>query len=210
MPDPVPAAQPTSEAAPVQTPPQATTTPAGDAKPVENTPAAAPASKPGEQPTPAPAAESKPIELKLPEKSPLDPSRVESIAALAKERGLTPEAAQELLTREHEAAVSVLQAQEAELGKRQAAWVEELKADPEIGGEKFAENAELSKRALDAFGDEDLKKMLIESGMGNYLPVARMLNKIGRAMAEDRLVLPGASAPGPKDDRELFYGKPNN
>lgn len=213
MPDPTPAAQPSSEAAPGgQTTPPAPAAPTGDAgKPAGDQPASTPASKPTEEtkpePKPGETPGDKPLELKLPENSPLDPARVDAIAALAKERGLSQEAAQEILNSESAAVASYVEKQEAVLAQRKAEWVEELKKDPNIGGEKFAENAELSKRVLATFGDDDLSKALIDTGLGNYPPLVRFMNKVGRAMAEDRLVTPGAAAPGPKDDRDIFYGK---
>lgn len=213
MPDPTPAAQPSSEAAPGgQNATAAPPAPTGDGgQPAAAPPASTPApktneeAKPEEKPAEKPA--DKPLELKLPENSLLDPARVDAVAALAKERGLSQEAAQELLNSESAAVASYVEKNTAVMAQADAAWVEELKADPVLGGQHYAESAETNKRVLEAFGDEALIKALTDSRLGNYPPLNRFLNKIGKAMAEDKLVQPGAQPPAPKDDRQLFYSK---
>ena len=38
--------------------------------------------------------------------------------------------------------------------------IDEVKADKEIGGDKFDESVEMSRRVIDRFGGEDLKSVL--------------------------------------------------
>lgn len=159
-------------------------------------------------PAPAPAAPVVPekYDLKLPDGSPLDPSRVEKIAALAKERGLSNEAAQELLTGEHELLAEHVEKQKANLVSQAEAWKAQLAQDPEIGGEKLAENVELAKRVINKYGDDQLKKALDDTGLGNYPGLVKLFTKIGREMAPDKLVITDNSGGEKKSIEERLYG----
>lgn len=144
-------------------------------------------------------------DLKLPDGSPLDPSRVERIVSLAKERGLSNEAAQELLNGEHEGVSAFMEHQQAMMAKKDEAWIEELKSDPDFGRDKFDENLELAKRALDHFGDAELKQELNKTRLGNYPRLVKMFNRIGRAMASDKLILPSSSGSEKKSLEDRLY-----
>lgn len=141
-------------------------------------------------------------DLKLPEGSVLHPAVVDKIAALAKERGLSNEKAQELLNQESDSVAAAVQQQAS-------AWAEEAKSDPEIGGDGFKENVELSKRVIARFGSDSLKKELDKTGYGNHPELVRLLTKIGKAMDPDRLVIPGTQSGGKKSIEDIFYSTEN-
>ena len=145
-------------------------------------------------------------ELKLPEGSLLDESAVERTVSYAKERGLTNEQAQAILEREHGAVASYVEAQTKALQTKATAWVAEIKADKEIGGEKFNENVELAKRVIQKHAPENLKKVLNETGLGNHPDLVRMLVSIAKGGAEDKMVIPGAQPAGkPKSTAEILF-----
>jgi hypothetical protein len=149
--------------------------------------------------------------LTLPENSPLDDSAVERIAAKAKERGLTPEQAQELLNHESDAVSGYAQAQSEAFKQAVESWKATIENDKELGGADYAKNAELAKRVVDRFATEDFKKALNETGFGNHPELFRVFFKIGKAMAEDQLVMPGAQqAPKQRSVEDLLYGNNNN
>jgi hypothetical protein len=149
--------------------------------------------------------------LKLPEDSPLDDGAVERIAAKAKERGLTTEQAQELLNHESEAISSYAKAQSEAFKQAVDGWKSTIENDKELGGADYAKNAELAKRVVDRFATEDFKKALNETGFGNHPELFRVFFKIGKAMAEDQLVMPGAQqAPKQRSVEDLLYGNNNN
>lgn len=196
---PAPAPAPAEGAAP-NTAPEAAAAAAGEGA----------GNKAGEAaPAAAPAVPEK-YDLKLPEGSKLDPARVEGIAAFAKERGLSQDAAQALLQREAEAVEGYAQAQVAEVEKAKAGWLEAVKTDPEVGGDNLPQNAELAKRVLARYGSESLNKTLETTGLGNHPELVRLLVRISKSMTEDQLVLPSAASAGKKSDQELFYGPPKN
>ena len=80
-----------------------------------------------------PAEQEKPIELKLPENSLIAESRLQEIAKISKEKGLTQEQAQEMLNSESSNLSKFMQSQQESLNERMSSWVDEIKADKEIG-----------------------------------------------------------------------------
>ena len=153
-----------------------------------------------------PAAEVK-FELKLPEGSLLDASAIERTVAFAKEQGLSPKAAQAMLDRESKLLTSNAEGQKASWEKEVATWLEVSKADKEIGGEGFGKNAELAKRVIERYGTKEFKEGLSATGFGNHPELFRFVLNIGKAMADDQLVLPGSkNTAAPKDMADVFYG----
>lgn len=146
-------------------------------------------------------------DLKLPEKSALDASAIERIAAYAKEQGLTNEEAQGLLEIESEAVSRYAQAQAEQVKSKVEGWKADVRKDKEIGGEAFEKNVELAKRVVERFASEDFKKALNETGLGNHPELVRVFFKIGLAMADDSLVQSGAQiGPKSRDVADLLYG----
>lgn len=101
--------------------------------------------------------------------------------------------------------------------KRQEGWVEEIKADKEIGGENLEKNKTFMARGIRHFcmGDDGkineaevaaLKEMLIDTGFGNTLPAARFFTRVGKSVSEDLMErgAPGAQRKGDMADR--LYG----
>ena len=146
-------------------------------------------------------------ELKLPEGSLLSAEAIERSAAFAKEHGLSNEAAQAALDRESNALSSYAESQKESWNKETVAWLETSKADKELGGEEFGKNAELAKRVVTRYGTEEFAKGLTETGFGNHPELFRFVLRVGKAMGDDQLVLPGSQAAAEtKDMADLFYG----
>lgn len=150
--------------------------------------------------TPAPAPVAPPpvvtYDLKAADGTPLDAARAEKFVAYAKEHKLSNEQAQAVLNRENDAVSSYQAAVNEQFKQRATAWVEEVKSDKEFGGENFAKNAELVKRVVERFGNENLKKTLNETGLGNYPELFSFVTRIGKAFSEDQLVMPGSQPAG--------------
>jgi hypothetical protein len=191
-------AKPVEGAKPAEAAVAAAASPAPEAaKPVEAKPVEAP--KPVEK-----------YELSLPKDSLLDASAVEKVSSYAKEKGLSNEQAQAILEREHGAIASFAEKQRADLAhKADHVWPEQIKADKEIGGEAFKANAELALRVVEKFASTDLRKTLTETGLGNHPELVRCFVKIGKAMSEDQLVIPGSQSGGKRSFEDIFYGNTN-
>lgn len=139
-------------------------------------------------------------ELKLPEGSLLDPSTLEKISAYAKEKGLSNEAAQEVLERENQAVASHHEAQMKKVETIRNDWAKDAEADPEIGGDDFKKNAELSRRLIEK-ANPAIKSLLDNTGFGNHPEVIRLMVNIIKmtGLAEDTLIHAKAQA-GDTDD----------
>ena len=131
---------------------------------------------------------------------------MKSFAEEAKALNLTNEQAQKVLDRDHATAAAVVAQQEAELKANIVEWEKQVKADQEIGGDKMDESLNLSARVLKRFGSDALIKSLNETGLGSNPEVIRLFSKIGRAMSDDQLVVPG-SQPTPSDKPTSLVNK---
>ncbi len=160
-------------------------------------------------PPPIPVVPEK-YDLKLEEGSLLDPSHVEQFESFAKEKKMTQEQAQEFLQREHKAIQSFYESQQQKFEQTKEAWKQQTISDPEIGGEKFNENIELAHRALKQFGSETFMQAIESTGYGNHPEMVRVFARIGKMMAESKIVTPGTQTGGPsKNMADIFYGDKN-
>ena len=126
--------------------------------------------------------EGPPAEYKfeVPEGMTLDEAAASEFSVLAKDMGLTQENAQKL--------VGLYAAQQAKAADsyatQVAAWGEQVKNDPEIGGAKLAENLAVAKRAVDLAGPE-FKALLTETGYGNHPVFVKACIAWGKALSPD-------------------------
>lgn len=176
-----------------------------DEKPVDEKPVDKPAEKPVEKPV-SPTK----YDLKLSDGSLLTKDDLERVAGQALKQGLTQEQAAELLSNEESSvkrgADAYAKKQEEVLAAENKRWIEAGMADPEIGGDKYAESAELAKRVVEKFGTKELREGLDKSGLGNYHEFVKLMSRIGRAMDSDKLVIGDANNKQPKSLAERLYG----
>ena len=72
-------------------------------------------------------------------------------------------------------------------------WLNEAKADKEIGGDNFDQNIAIAGKAIEAFGDDTLKELLDKSGFGNHPSFIKAFYNAGKQLSEAP-VLKGAEA----------------
>lgn len=192
-----------------------------ETKPVETQAPAAQAAKPADQGNPVETQsktieekpqEAKPqtpekYELKLPEKSPLQPKALEEIAAFAKENGLSQEQAQGLVKRESEAISRYVDGQKEELSKvNNGAWLQQLESDNEVGGKNIEESGHLAyKAAVHYFGESfvsDIKRM----HLNNYPVLFKGLVRLGKTLSNDSFVQSNTRSAGNKTMAQRLYG----
>ena len=131
----------------------------------------------------------------------LDPEVLTAFGEVAKDLDLSQEAAQKVLDK----VAPVIQAKQAKaLEVAKADWVSNSQTDEEFGGEKLNDNLEIAKTALDAFGNDALKSLLVETGFGNHPEIIRFMYRAGKAISEDSYVGNSEGADysrnsGPKD-----------
>ena len=148
-------------------------------------------------------------DLKLPADALVSEAALEATVEMAKRLQLTNEGAQDFL--DH--ADDFVQAfQKSNLDTWNAAteeWVEDIRKDSEIGGDKFDESIDLGRKAIDRFGTPELREALTATGLGNHPEFVRMCARIGAAMKEDSFI-PGATGrSGPRDPADVLYPNQN-
>jgi len=199
MPEPIETPNPaeSGKETPPATPPADQKPPTEPAKP-KDTPATPPKT---EDAPPAKVVPEK-YDLKLPDGSILETSVVDRIAAIAKERGMSQEEAQSFLNEQNQSVATFVE-------ERKKSWFEAVKGDKEFGGDAFTVNAELAKRVVQRFDPSgELQAELDKMGYGNHPAMFKFVTRIGKAMSEDQLVVPGAQTGTTKKSmEEIFYGE---
>ena len=127
----------------------------------------------------------------LPEGIPADAKLMEGFKGLAKEMGLSQEAAQKFVTLQGEHAKVSMEAMVKEAEAQKVKILEQYKNDTikELGPE-YQKELSFAAKALDRFGTPELRKLMDETGLGNHPLLVKSWVAIGKTMAED-------GAPGP-------------
>ncbi len=168
-------------------------------------------------PKPPEKSESKPAgalaayELKAPENSLLSAAHIESLKAYAKDKGYSNDQAQALLERESIAAQASIETINQAAQVQSAKWLEEAKADKEIGGEKFAQSCEIASHALDVlFPGIEIRKFMDQTGFGNNPQILKGFVKIGKMLQPDKFNQAPGQMPPKRDTLKTMYDHPTS
>lgn len=144
-------------------------------------------------------------DLQMPEGVELDKDAAAEFVAIAKSLELSQENAQKLAT-----IAGKIQQKQAEARARQVeSWVEEVKADKDLGGDKLEENLGVARKALETFGSPELKDVLNASGLGNHPAVIRAFFKAGKAISDDGFVRGSAPRADSNDPAKKMFPNMN-
>lgn len=210
------AAAPASSAAPASQSQQATS-----GQPASGGQAAAASTAGGQgQPAagekPAGAAPEK-YEFKAPQGIVMDDATTAQFSELARKLNLPQEAAQEVIDKlAPSMAAANAKAIETALRNQSTQWADQVKADPEIGGEKLSENLAVVKKAADRFLTPGLRALLdpfdrqknpVGTGLGNHPELVKLFHRLGKAISEDKVVSGTRATPeGQRDAATVLYG----
>lgn len=139
-------------------------------------------------------------ELAMPEGIELDKASAEEFSAVARELKLDQASAQKLA----DIAAKQQQRQVEAHTKLVESWVEQVKTDKEIGGDKLDENLGIARKALETFGSPELRDVLNASGLGNHPAVIKAFYKAGKAVSEDKFVTGAPKGTDTDAARKLF------
>ncbi|WQY99898.1 peptidase [Salmonella phage VB_ST_SPNIS2] len=146
-------------------------------------------------------------EFKPAEGQELDTSALEQFEPIARELNLTNEQAQKMVDLYGSKIMPMVQQQQVEAWQKTTEqWAADVKADKEIGGDKLTANLSAAQRALEQFGDPELKEYLDSTGLGNHPALVKAFIKVGKAMSEDKVVTGGHESGG-SDLISAFYPK---
>jgi len=130
---------------------------------------------------------------------------------LAKEHGLSEEVAKQFW----DLGMQTLQNNDPQKFMEQArdqnrtAWYNEVKNDPELGGENFEQTQQLAKRAVKEFGDENFLNLLEDSGLANHPTVVRYLTRVGKEVSEGSFSKSNSGNSQPKSAAHILYPNQN-
>lgn len=139
-------------------------------------------------------------EFQMPDGVELDTAAAEEFKGIAKEYGLTQEQAQKVA----DIGAKMVQRQTEAHQTQVQTWVDAVKADKEIGGDKLSENLAIARKTIDTFGSPELKTMLNVTGIGNHPEIVKMAYKIGKAISDDGFVR-GGNTTAPRSAAEIMY-----
>ncbi|MBS0520517.1 MAG: hypothetical protein JSR90_17610 [Proteobacteria bacterium] len=144
--------------------------------------------------------------FRLPEGVALDADSMKSATELFAHSGLSQEQAQKFIdlavSREQAAAQKGMQA----FVDLQNKWVSEIKADPDIGGDKLTASLASASRAIDRLGVPGLREALNLTGAGNHPAVVKAFVRLGQMVSEDRFAPGKDAAPAaPRSLAEVIY-----
>lgn len=146
-------------------------------------------------------------EFKPAEGQELDTAALEQFEPIACELNLNNEQAQKMVDLYGTKILPMVQKQQAESWQKTTEqWAADVKADKEIGGDKLTANLSAAQRALEQFGDQELKEYLDTTGLGNHPALVKAFIKVGKAMSEDKVVTGGHESGG-SDLISAFYPK---
>lgn len=134
-------------------------------------------------------------DLQMPEGVELDSVAADEFTVIAKELKLDNAQAQKLA----DVAANMQKRQAEAHAKTVETWVESVKADKEIGGDKLNENLAVARKAMETFGSPELKDVLNMTGFGNHPAIIKAFYKIGQAISSDQIVV-GKPPAGTVDD----------
>lgn len=144
-------------------------------------------------------------EFKLPDGMELDTAARDAFIPLAKELKLSPEQAQKFV----DLKVADTQRQAEAWQSQQAKWVDEVKADAEIGGDNLEKSLAYAKAAVDFIADPELTKLLNTTGYGNHPTLVKAFVKIGKQLAPDSFVGGKREAAANTEDAQLAHMYPS-
>jgi hypothetical protein len=145
-------------------------------------------------------------EFKLPEGVTADADSLKPATELFAETGLNQDQAQKFIdlamARETAAAHKSVQA----FVDLQNQWVSEIKADPDIGGDRLKASLSSANRAIDRLDVPGLREALNFTGAGNHPAIVKAFVRLGQMIAEDRF-RPGHPARPrvPRSPAEVIY-----
>ncbi len=145
-------------------------------------------------------------EFKLPEGVNVDAESLKPATELFAETGLSQDQAQKFIdlamARETAAAHKSVQA----FVDLQNQWVSEIKADPDIGGDRLKASLASANRAIDRLDVPGLREALNFTGAGNHPAIVKAFVRLGQMIAEDRF-RPGhiARPQVPRSPAEVIY-----
>lgn len=145
-------------------------------------------------------------DFSLPEGMDVDQEALGEFTKFAQEHGLSQEAAQSLIDSHVSNIEKFTEAQQERWSEIKESWSKEALADKELQSEEGGSEAAvaLAKTAVEKLGGGELQEALELTGAGNHPAVVKAFYKMGKAMAEDKMVFGGTASDTSSKAAKLF------
>jgi len=130
-------------------------------------------------------------DFSLPEGVEMDAEVLTEFKGIAKELGISQEAAQKLIDLQGRLETQRADAIQQALADQSKQWAEQIRSDKDFGGENYDSNVAVAVKAIEQFGSPELRQVLNDSGLGNHPELVKFCHRIGKAISDDSLVLGG-------------------
>lgn len=146
-------------------------------------------------------------DIKLPEGLQAPEEMLSSFTDVMNDANLSPaERAEKLMNLHADAMKQASEEISEQWTKTREGWVDQVKKDPEIGGDKLeSEVLPTIGKVMEEFGSEDLRNLMDESGMGDHPEFVKFMYKIGKSFQEGAPVS-GSPSDAPKSLADRLYG----
>jgi len=157
-------------------------------------------------------------EFQFPEGVEADAESVTEFKELAKAANLDQETAQKFAEMGPKIVTKMIDSQLKAMDQVVNGWADQTKADPELGGEKLTETLAVANKAMKAFATPELRTLLDKfdkgknpngTGLGNHPEFIRLMNRVGKALSEDKLVMGNEPGHTAKSAADKLYGTKN-
>jgi hypothetical protein len=145
-------------------------------------------------------------DFKMPEGVTVDAEQLKPVTELFAASGLDQEQAQKFIDLALARETAATQRGTQAFVDLQNQWVSEIKADPDIGGDRLELSLASAARAIDRLEVPGLREALGFTGAGNHPAVVKAFVRLGRLLSEDRFRPGQTAAPRvPRSPAEVIY-----
>ena len=137
-------------------------------------------------------------EFAIPEGMQIDKELLAEAVPLFKELGLSQAKAQKVLDLYAAKVMPAVMKRQADAWTEQKeAWLTAVKADKEVGGDKFDGAVKDAQRVLNTIGTPELKKVFDDYGLGNHPEFVRVFARMAQQLKEDTIETTKINPPEP-------------
>lgn len=122
--------------------------------------------------------------LTIPEGFTIDEAQRDGFLALANELKLPAETANKLVAFQANLSKAASEGTSKAWEEHNKTWQNEVRADPEIGGQKLDGVLSGISKVIDQYGSPELRQALASTGAGNNIHVVRFIHKIAGVLTE--------------------------
>lgn len=136
-----------------------------------------------------------------------DETLLQDVEAFAREHSLPNASAQKIADMGVKLQANFVATLQSQFQTQQTQWLEALRVDPDIGGDRYEENRGIASLAVDTYFPE-LKDYLKVSGFENHPDLIRGLHRIGQTLKEDGIPRGDGNRNAPA--KKPFYDHPTS